>query len=455
MKYSNFHLISDKNNYIAFHYPTSEIILLNEITYNILDSIKNNIPILDISNKYNISQSTLDNFIHLLEDIEKNKINTKPNDDIDKKSIDRITLHVSNDCNLRCKYCYANGGNYNQNRHLMTKETANKFIEFCTQNFNKVNSIVFFGGEPLINIEIMEYICKQFNLYYSNKAIDYIPKFDIITNGTILNDKVVDFIKNNISTITISIDGKKEINDINRIDRNGRGSFEKISNFIHTVKSKTNTRIIYEATYTKDHIANNYTRKDIITDLQKEFAINGMIIEEESIEYTFTFEQIIHTNYENLIESNFKNLPNDFWAILHSIVYKEEIEMCPIAKKIFAINTDGIIYSCHLLNGIEKCSLGSIFEENIFNNPSNYSPFYSIQHLKDNKDCRNCWAQKLCGGCTIKKFYDKKTNTFNMLPNKEFCKKAEKLLEQIILLITHIRKDRKLWTALLEYEKSL
>ena len=63
--------------------------------------------------------------------------------EIKERAIHRITLHISNDFNLRCKYCYANGGNYNLHRHLMTKETAKDFYDFCINNFHHIEKIVF------------------------------------------------------------------------------------------------------------------------------------------------------------------------------------------------------------------------------------------------------------------------------------------------------------------------
>lgn len=57
--------------------------------------------------------------------------------------IRRITLHISNDCNLRCKYCFGGGGSYNQERNLMTEQTAIEFVDFCVEQFERVEKIVF------------------------------------------------------------------------------------------------------------------------------------------------------------------------------------------------------------------------------------------------------------------------------------------------------------------------
>ena len=55
----------------------------------------------------------------------------------------RITVCVANDCNLRCKYCYAQGGNYGSSRKLMDESTAREFVDFCIRNFGKVERVLF------------------------------------------------------------------------------------------------------------------------------------------------------------------------------------------------------------------------------------------------------------------------------------------------------------------------
>lgn len=97
----------------------------------------------------------------------------------------RITLCVSNDCNLRCKYCYAGGGNYGGNRFIMDKETALEFVNFCYRELDELECIMFFGGEPLLNWKIVEFICKEFEDRHKDGGC-LNPKFTLVTNGTIL-----------------------------------------------------------------------------------------------------------------------------------------------------------------------------------------------------------------------------------------------------------------------------
>lgn len=138
-----------------------------------------------------------------------------------KGSCDSVKIHVSNTCNLRCRYCYAHGGNYGQPNTLMDRETAERIVYFINRSemMEKIRYITFFGGEPLMNPDIIEYICSNIQ----NKDI----KFLMQSNGTLMNERIISILKEYDIGLTISLDGPLEINDINRVDTLGNGTYEK------------------------------------------------------------------------------------------------------------------------------------------------------------------------------------------------------------------------------------
>lgn len=113
-----------------------------------------------------------------------------------------LTLMVSQECNLRCIYCYGNGGEYNK-RGLMNFEVAKQAVDFLVKN-SKSNdlSVVFFGGEPLLNFTLMKQVVEYCNTI-SSKAF----KYSITTNGLLINPEVENFLLENKFTIQISMDG--------------------------------------------------------------------------------------------------------------------------------------------------------------------------------------------------------------------------------------------------------
>ena len=149
----------------------SEIICINDRTADLVKLLNDGIPVCEIIEKYDLQGSDIRSDIESLE----NTLN-RPENLISLKvkkprSAGRITLHVANTCNLRCKYCYASGGTYNAPTGILTKEMADNFIDFCFDNFDHIKIIVFFGGEPFMNFDIMHYICEIFENKYKEGVI--------------------------------------------------------------------------------------------------------------------------------------------------------------------------------------------------------------------------------------------------------------------------------------------
>jgi uncharacterized protein len=449
MNLEKIHLIESKDMCLSYYYPTADIRILNRTTYNILSALKAGKEIHELLESCKEKEQT----VSLIKSIFDSDNNCKGNN-IDsrhkRKVIRRITLHVSNDCNLRCKYCFGNGGSYNQERKLMTEQTAREFVDFCVNQFERIEKIVFFGGEPMLNLKVMELVCARFKYYKEERKIKTLPKFIIITNGTILTDRMLAFIKENISIITVSIDGPKEINDIQRIYKDGKGSYEKIARFISTIQQETNVKMQYEATYTQLHIDYNYSHEDISRFLDETFGISGVIINEQGLSPQLLLDFWNTVDLEYLRRTKLKYLPKDFWVLLYTIIRNTVNPICSVIEESFAVSSSGTIYACHIINGTTGCELGAINGKNVYNHSEEYKPFDHEIDFRSNDMCKNCWMIKLCGGCSMSYFFNRKTNQFEMYPNEELCKITRLYAERILLLIASIRKDTQLWSLVVQ-----
>ena len=123
---------------------------------------------------------------------------TKSNDKIDdnfKDYIDRsdeemnyFILNLTNKCNLDCSYCFEK----NKDNCDITPEILDKFISFILKSNLKEISIRLFGGEPLLNLSLLEAVLLKLNHGLVNKGVKI--NYNIFTNGTCLNDKALDLI---------------------------------------------------------------------------------------------------------------------------------------------------------------------------------------------------------------------------------------------------------------------
>lgn len=355
----------------------------------------------------------------------------------------RITLCVSNDCNLRCRYCYAYGGSYGQDRLLMNEKTALDFVDFCYRELDELDMIMFFGGEPLLNWKIILLICDEFAKRQA-KGGHLNPKFSMVTNGTIFNEKISQLIRKYICDITVSIDGKEDIDNYNRIYQNGDGSFEKVSDFIFNVKQIKGVNLQFEATYTKMHEKLGYTRFDVKRYLTSHFEIKGLVVDEDSLDFNSFYKELSSITKEKILTSDFDCLPNDFWQILYSIAEKKEQKFCSVLEDRITISATGEIFACQLLNGKKKCVVGTIYNKNILE-----QVYTSRLIFGDNKHCDACWARTLCGGCVVQKFYNKQKGQLEGLPNHLICANIRKSIEKLLSIICQIRYDSELWHRLL------
>ena len=130
-----------------------------------------------------------------------------------KTVVKALCLHIAHDCNLACKYCFAEEGEYHGRRALMSYEVGKKALDFLiASSGNRRNlEVDFFGGEPLMNWQVVKdlvaYGREQEKIH--NKHF----RFTVTTNGVLLNDEIQDFINKEMDNVVLSLDGRKEIND--------------------------------------------------------------------------------------------------------------------------------------------------------------------------------------------------------------------------------------------------
>lgn len=151
-----------------------------------------------------------------------------------KNGFSQLVLMITEECNLRCKYCvysedYKSTRNHGENK--MSINTAKKAVKKYLENFKEVKyknpflipRIGFYGGEPLLEYDLIKEVVEYCNEIYENDIA-----FNISTNSILLNDKIIDFLAENKFYLSISLNGDKLENDRLRIFENGKGSFDII-----------------------------------------------------------------------------------------------------------------------------------------------------------------------------------------------------------------------------------
>lgn len=124
------------------------------------------------------------------------------------------TLHifvVSKNCNFNCIYCQA-GNLQRGEEYFMSKETAKHAVDIAIDSPSNYLTFEFQGGEPLTNFETIKYIIEYSKSNCKDKKIEY----NLVSNLTLLTDEMIDFLKENNVSICTSIDGNRELQNLNR-----------------------------------------------------------------------------------------------------------------------------------------------------------------------------------------------------------------------------------------------
>ena len=139
-----------------------------------------------------------------------------------------LCLHIAHDCNLACKYCFAEEGEYHGRRTLMSPDVGKKALDFLIANSgNRQNlEVDFFGGEPLMNWQVVKDLVAYGREQEKQHKKHF--RFTLTTNGILLNEEVMEFCNREMDNVVLSIDGRKEVHDRMRPFRKGAGSYEWI-----------------------------------------------------------------------------------------------------------------------------------------------------------------------------------------------------------------------------------
>lgn len=193
--------------------------------------------------------------------------------------VETLYLLLSDACNMRCSYCFIlNGTPGDYNHKSMTKDVAMKAVDIFFENIsrnsdhyiNTRKTIIFYGGEPLINFSVLKTVVEYVESTY-RKELDDIGNrfvFSIITNGTLINDEIASYIASNTRiAITVSLDGVEWVNDQKRIYKNGKGTFKDVLYGLQSLRKAGCTNISLSCTV--DY--HNIDHLDKILDLHDEY----------------------------------------------------------------------------------------------------------------------------------------------------------------------------------------
>jgi len=315
-----------------------------------------------------------------------------------------LCLHVSHDCNVRCKYCFASTGDFGTGRKTMNFETAKRAIDFVVERSGKRRNIEvdFFGGEPLMAMETVKRTV-EYARSIEEKA-DKVFRFTITTNGVLLDDETIEYINREMSNVVLSLDGRPCVNDKMRKTINGKGSYDIIvPKFKKLVDSRGDKDYYLRGTFTRENL--DFSRDVLhMGDLGFRQVSVEPVVGKETDSYALREEDVpaIEAEYEKLAEELRQRPDLNFFHfnvdLAQGPCVVKRLRGCGAGCEYVAVTPEGDIYPCHQFVGNPEYKLGSLYDDTF---DMELSSRFAELNVYSREECRDCWAKFYCsGGCS-------------------------------------------------------
>ena len=324
-----------------------------------------------------------------------------------------LCLHIAHTCNLNCSYCFASQGKYHGERAVMSFEVGKRALDFLVENSGsrKNLEVDFFGGEPLMNFEVVKQLVAYARSIEKEKNKNF--RFTLTTNGLLIDDDVIEFANREMSNVVLSLDGRKEIHDRFRVDYAGNGSFDRIvPKFKKLVDARGGKNYYMRGTFT-------HANPDFLEDIKLMLDLGFTELSMEPVvcatgdpsELTAEDMAVVKQQYEKLaelmLERDKEGKPFTFYHYMIDLtggpcIYKR-ISGCGSGTEYMAVTPWGDLYPCHQFVGEERFKLGNVWDG--VSNTEVQKEFADC-NVYAREECADCWAKLYCsGGCAANAYH--------------------------------------------------
>ena len=377
--------------------------------------------------------------------------------------LDRLSLHVSHDCNMRCRYCYAGGGTYGGRSECMTPEIAGELIHRIARSAGSIGAIQFFGGEPLLAVSSMEAACAAAHRSYDEGTLSEMPAFRIVSNFSRLPAEFLDLVHRFDIEVAASCDGPQAVHDRLRPFADGSGSFETLARNIEALQKATSGRQPkgLAATYTRLHQDVGMTRADLRSFLCAKFGVAEVMV--IPVRPLPGVDRSLVPRWDNPLREHAEHARS---AVRSLADVQRQIDLsgllmapyilfpgraacetfCPAGIRTISVTPSGDIYPCQVFMGSGEFYMGNgLCADDIEQSPHYLRVWRKLRNnLKSSvPECQECWLRRICRSCPGLMFT---LNGGINQPVEEDCLLRQGLTEGTLLEVARIREDPVVWS---------
>jgi uncharacterized protein len=327
-------------------------------------------------------------------------------DRTDNMPVKTLVIHLVNECNLRCTYCYAGDGEYGAPQKYLSKEVAQQAVDFLMENSGEETSVtlVLFGGEPFLNWDVLKYLVE----YSTEQGKKWGKKvqYSLTTNGTLLSPERIKFLDRYSVGVSVSMDGTKEAHDKNRFFAGGQGSYEQVSKNVNRLieghkSAPVGTRVTVAKGFEKienslQHLlSKGFYEVGFAPVTQSD--MNLALSDEDLQDMLRQFEEIADLYVEHAIHNRYLGFSNMTNLLKELHMGTNKAYGCGAGLGFFAVSPDGGLYLCHRFNEDERFKLGDVY---VGIHRKKQKEMLAELHVDRKESCKTCALKHICsGGC--------------------------------------------------------
>lgn len=365
-----------------------------------------------------------------------------------------ILIMVTQTCNLACTYCYAGGGSYGSPTKLMPEADALRAVDLMLERapHKRRFTITIFGGEPLLNFPLIRRIVEYCTQIGVSRGIRF--DYSMTTNGTIVTDEIIEFLKGHRFTLMVSYDGPSQ--DVHRPFVGGGPSDSIVRRNLHRL---ADAGVPFQLRAT---IIKQFAKRETVEQLvqigrslgDKKVAMssvsatkNAIFPANEDLALEPEDGEQLQTAFREVTEKNLEaaKAGRSEGSVLDTSSYivralaegrAAGLGRCGAGLGMTAASTDGNLYPCHRFVGMEEYSLGTSQSGVV---PEKVRRFFETADAANKEKCDVCFARQICGGFC---FYNISDGKGGFLPPDE--RECEHFRENIRFAITTLLRLQEL-----------
>ncbi len=347
-----------------------------------------------------------------------------------------IVFRTTNECNLRCKYCYDNSNHDSKiSKRIATDNFFNNLdyiVKDAIKLYGNINygKFIFHGGEPLlVDAKVLNEFCK---ILSSKLPIE----FSVQTNGTLITKDYIDLFKKYKFKVGISLDGANEEQNGARIYKEGGNSFNTVISKMNLLKQEQikfgvimsiNKLHINREQELYDFIANNEINTNIRPIFPSLSGDNSLVM--STTEYLTFFKNLFEMWYNDSEKRVKTGQILEFANLVRSVVLDNYTNRCCECSpncfmNFISLDASGEVYACNRLYNINDFYYGNIRNMSIEELENKINRLLELRNKGIEEKCGNCKEYRNCyGGCVAEAY-----SQFGLIGEKSgFCEIRKEL----------------------------